>query len=45
MKKEYTAPQLKVHGTLEKLTLQGVGKTCAKPLDSFELSGKSECFS
>jgi hypothetical protein len=44
MKKEYTSPQLKVHGDVEKITLQGQGKTCPKPFDSFDLAGKSECF-
>lgn len=43
-KKAYTRPQLTVHGSVEKLTLQGFGT--AKPCgggDAFDLRGQSGC--
>ena len=33
MKKEYTTPQLHVHGSLEEMTLSGQGGNDPKPLE------------
>ena len=46
MKKAYTTPQLTVHGSVEKLTLQAGGGTENKPCAGNDRSGKagfSEC--
>lgn len=44
MKKDYTTPQLTVHGSVEKITLQPApnSKPCAGG-DAFGLAGQSEC--